>query len=1233
MLNRLYIVIGMLMILVLTGAFVVPRFIDWSSRRVQMEALASEALGTPVKIAGDIDFVLLPQPRLRFVDVLVGDGDVPVAQAEAVEAEFSLMDFLRDQFVVTRLLLKAPRLNLTIAEDGTFGSLLHLPETIEAGNVSIAHAEIQAGNLHLIDSRSGDQWSVYDVDGILQLSALRGPFNFAGTGTFSEETYRFRVSTSDMNPEGAMQIATSVGPESGAFSVSAEGLLQTALAPSFEGKAVYRQRAQTSDDAGAIRGDVVVTAEVSLSSDRLLLSDYTWLPDENRASTRLTGAAVVDLGGKPRFDAVISGGVVALAPRDAREERVGQAYELVRLLEELPSPPIPPIPGTVSVDISELDLRAFALRNVRFDARGDSQGWNVHLFSAQLPGDSSVNFSGQLEPGESGPLFDGKLAIRSERLDALAQIWRVADDTGILFGQVAGFSADVKLENQALALSEGDLQIGDAHGSFALTLGYGDDPSLDVRADLGSLGENDSSLLWALMPQVHADGGAFLSSFPNGVFDFKAENLDLFPIKGHVLIGDQLAARGSWSPQGLTFQNLAAQDLGGAGFTLAGEWEGALTDPRITTNGRVSFSQRSDEAMLATLFDVANLSPVMGDILLRSLPANVQVNLSDGETEDEGEQNLVIEGRAGRSDLKLQARLGKGLFSLLNAPLGLRTTLESADTADLGYQIGLPNGTELDAGPSSITLLMEGALGNSVDAQLTFIGEENKAQYTGNMVLTNPDAYRGRGQLEFELNDIIGWTNLLGVKGVNLAAVSGVGEFSFDGADSLTLSGIQALVGQTSPGQTSLGGELVRTRSATSDLITGQLTLDQLDIAGIAQLGFGAQSLLEGPGAWPDGPFNIGVGARTTRGRIAVTSEAVSFGGPPLASDAAFSVVWDDQNLRISAFQAKIGDGNISFDASMCCEVSPNSTRQVTGRWSIQDVELGRLMPQASADLLFAKLIGSGRFTGVGDSFAKMAASLAGEGSFTLQDLSIAGTNSNIFADLALRDDLSELESDAFAALVRQGLELQPMLAPQMSGLFSLGGGTIRARNLSAQNDQARLFGSFALDLSDLALSGNWRLTSVQGFGAQSLLNDNNAQVDMQLAGSLTAPIRVLDFAPMVDAIQVRALELEVDRLEQLRAEQEARAQAAAEERARIMAEEARIKVLKAIAAEEKAREEAAEAARIAEQERLAEQARLLGQDPSAQSIEQLLQDLGESRDPLLNNQPGPLELLTPLSN
>ena len=50
MLNRLFIVVGLLAILALAAAFVVPRFIQWGDYRERMEALAGEALGTPVTI-------------------------------------------------------------------------------------------------------------------------------------------------------------------------------------------------------------------------------------------------------------------------------------------------------------------------------------------------------------------------------------------------------------------------------------------------------------------------------------------------------------------------------------------------------------------------------------------------------------------------------------------------------------------------------------------------------------------------------------------------------------------------------------------------------------------------------------------------------------------------------------------------------------------------------------------------------------------------------------------------------------------------------------------------------------------------------------------------------------------------------------------------------------------------------------------------------------------------------
>ena len=101
MLNRLYIIIGLLAILVIAGAFVVPRFVDWTNYRGRMEALASQVLGTEVEIKGDIAFTLLPQPRLSFGTVLVGTETDPLIEIASAEAEFSLMDFLRDRYAVT----------------------------------------------------------------------------------------------------------------------------------------------------------------------------------------------------------------------------------------------------------------------------------------------------------------------------------------------------------------------------------------------------------------------------------------------------------------------------------------------------------------------------------------------------------------------------------------------------------------------------------------------------------------------------------------------------------------------------------------------------------------------------------------------------------------------------------------------------------------------------------------------------------------------------------------------------------------------------------------------------------------------------------------------------------------------------------------------------------------------------------------------------------------------------
>jgi len=49
-LNRLFIAIGVLVILAIGAAFIVPRFIQWGDYRERLETMAAEAFGTEVAI-------------------------------------------------------------------------------------------------------------------------------------------------------------------------------------------------------------------------------------------------------------------------------------------------------------------------------------------------------------------------------------------------------------------------------------------------------------------------------------------------------------------------------------------------------------------------------------------------------------------------------------------------------------------------------------------------------------------------------------------------------------------------------------------------------------------------------------------------------------------------------------------------------------------------------------------------------------------------------------------------------------------------------------------------------------------------------------------------------------------------------------------------------------------------------------------------------------------------------
>ncbi|MHB1109150.1 MAG: AsmA family protein [Devosia sp.] len=1186
MLNRLYIVVGLLAIAAIAAAFIVPRFIEWGDYRDRMQEIASEVFGAPVEIAGEIEFSLLPQPRLRFADIVVGVKEQPAITVESVEAQFSLIDFIRDRYLITRLVLQKPAFQIAIDAEGKLAAGLQLAERVTTADISVANAQIVEGNIVLSDARTGETFAVDNIDGEVRMEALRGPFSFQGNGDYDGQTYALRLATLAVDPAGATQLSAFVRAADDGFSISAEGLVTTGEAPGFSGALTYRQvprGGQTElEDAG--KGDLVITGKVEASPARILLSDYTLIPDENRAGTRLQGTAAITLGKDPSFEAAISGGVMALPPRDATAEQMLAPYELVRLLAELPPPPMPGLPGTIRVEVAELDLRAVSLRDVRLDATADASGWTIDDFSAQLRGTTNLTLSGALSSAGGDPNFSGMLSLTTDRLDALAQLWRKPAEANPLFNLSGALEAEVSLVGDTLSLSGATLTLDGMSHAFSAEIGFASTSRhLNISASVGELDPRQSATLAALLPDLAQDA-SFGVTFPKGRFSLAAQAATISGLEG-----TELSARGSWEGGVLVIDEVAAGDLGGARFDGKLTAFGSLAKPEISGTGSVTVAS-ADAPVLTKFYNAIAVPASVRDFLRRSLPADLAMRL-DAPSGDGG-QTLALSGLVGTSQLTLDAQLGQGFIRALGGPVSVRLDLRSADPQAMTAQLGLGELSLMPMGdPMHLVALIEGSMANSLETTLRVEGGRDSLAFAGNVFVSDPDELSGNGTIRATLSDLSALAALAGADGVHVPAVSGTARIEFAGTRKLQLDGMEAVSG----GQP-VKGQLALTRTGEISAMAGMLELGNVDGAGLfGALAGPAALIMTGESQWPDGPLAIGDAPRRTTGRVGVTTPAIILGGKPVATDASFEFDWDATTTRLRRLTGAVGDGKISMELGICC-AGPLADKQVSGRLALSGVEIDAVVPTAVASALSGVLDGGARFEGTGDSLLGVLRGMTGEGSYTVKTLRVERFNPQTFAEVAALDTILQMEPAALSTLIVDRLDDGPFLADEVSGGFAIAGGVLRSANLAVEGEGVRLFGSTSLRLTDLTLDGGYIMSPTAPATPNALIDQSGAQVSAKIGGTLSAPSRSFDVAAMVDAIMVRAYEIEVARLEQLRAEDEARRQAAAAERARL-AEEAAKKAAEEAAAKKAAEQAVAKAAteeaarKRAEEEAAAEKA------------------------------------------
>ncbi len=667
------------------------------------------------------------------------------------------------------------------------------------------------------------------------------------------------------------------------------------------------------------RGNFSLDGKVDAGADKVLLTSYTAIPDANRPATRLTGAGELDFGKTASFNTVISGGVIALPPRDVTKELTDPPYELVRLLGETPLPPVPPIPGKIGLDISQLDLRAVSLRNVRLDAESDGKAWAVQSLSASLPGGAVVGLTGTLTASGGRPVFAGDLSISAQQLDRFVSLYRKLPPDDPLLDTQGSLSADVALSGDTLALTSGRLVVGDVNQPFTAEIGFGTQRSLTLETHLTALDADQSAAFAALLPDI-ASNGSFGATFPKGDISLSADKAVVFGLDGAAL-----AADASWDGGVLTFTKLSAGDLGGLSFDGSLTAFGTLLKPQLSGTGTLKVVENAPA--LSQALGAAGAPQAVVDLLKRSLPATLTLKL-DAPTGD-GAQSLTAAGTLASSDATATAKFASGVVAALTAPISATLKLSSSSPHLLVAQLGLGDAPLFDeTTPLELTASVSGAPSSSYATQLSLTGGKDRVGFTGSVAPGDFTSVTGSGDLDLALSDPSALAGALGVDGIYVPPLTGKASLSFDGAGKLALTKIAA---------GDVTGALSLSRHDNKTTIGGSLALPAFDVKELLPYIVGVSGTLNAPDSlWPDGPIDLGSTARTSEGRIDLSSPSLSIGGTTLA-DAAFGFDWDAQSIHLRNLNGKFGGGTGTLDVTLCCAGTTVSDKQVSGRLALDE--------------------------------------------------------------------------------------------------------------------------------------------------------------------------------------------------------------------------------------------------------------------------------------------------------
>jgi uncharacterized protein involved in outer membrane biogenesis len=1098
--------------------------VDWTAYRSAFEERASAIVGHPVRVSGTADATLLPVPSLTFTDVVIGeDAANPVMTVSQFDLTVELFPLLSGEVRVKEMRLDQPVATVRVAEDGTLEWLTDkAPTAVDPARVILDKVDIVNGEIRILDDRRPMPIEVTGINTQLFARSLYGPYKIDGAAVVEGEPVMLRIATGESDDAGRVAVKVAITPANRPVTITLDGQLAAdGLTPTWAGKARV-ERLITDTDAGVTPWSL--EGEAELDPARLLFKtlDFRYGPEDRPFS--ISGAATVDLGDMPVFDAVLSARQIDLDRTLGEGPDKPVAFEgvLAAITATLPTLPVPPIDGRIGFDIPGIVVAGSIVSEVRLDLTTAEDGWRVETLEANLPGRTTLIASGNLIVRDA-LAFEGSVAMSSAQPATLVAWWYPQRQKTLI--EPFNARAQIMASSQGVKLSNFDATMKDSHvtGAVSFTPERSDRKpriSLALTADV-----IDVAQVQAIAGLAGGESGAAGFSSADVFVDFTASRVRAGDAEA---TGVDVAA--SLADGTLAIDRFAVKDLAGARLSAAGTIKDIGTKPDGSLQGRIS-AERFDglAALVRGLAPGSRLAALVQTASGSLVPANLEATVS-AKAGDAGTDAWVsVQGSAGGTSIDGSLALRGRVDAWREADLDLELGIQGPNGAKLMRQLGLDVPVSNEAGVGDLTV---SAKGRPVDG-LTGSARGRFGATTFSLAGTATLPVKGAAQAEMDASlqsaDVGPILALTGNTMANILATTPV-----DVSAKVTITDGTAAVSNLAglvDGE-AVSGDLATDFKPAVPSVKGRLAVERASLEGLLELAFGPGTLafpiVESRTPWPDAPF----GTSPLDGfdaDLALSIDRLEIAEALAADGVSLSLRSSPAGMAFDGVKAGFAGGELS--GNLLLKQDLEGTAALSGTFKLDGASAEALAWRRNdRPVVTGNLSVDVELNGAGRTVAGLVASLSGGGSFAVTGGAIQSMNPRAFSAVTRVADAGQsLPDDKIRALFLDNIDVGDLNFDSMESTFTITGGTLRAPSIVVRGGAIETSGSGSVDLPRQTVESDWRLAAAADDAAAT--GGATPQVAILFRGPLAAPTRSVDVTAFSSYLGIRAFEKETERV------------------------------------------------------------------------------------------------------